>query len=164
MDFFLNIIKKLIFSFFFDFDDDFIENEDYSDENQDQKDENENTTTKKKTFSYTKLLIFSISLISFIFFFNYISLNNTDTDLKQLQQLLDELALVVDWNIYRDIFLNIQKIINDTTSISEKNMALFVLKEIYSFFLLNSTTSEVKDPVKFNKIMKEIITFLSKEE
>lgn len=43
-------------------------------------------------------------------------------------------------------------------------MALFVLKEIYSFFLLNSTTSEVKDPVKFNKIMKEIITFLSKEE
>lgn len=152
-----NLIKKFIFLFFFDINLDEIEIE--TDTNDQTNLENQNSSTNKNiTFSYLKLIFISslsfISLIILIKFCNY----DTNINLEQLQNLLNELATTVDWNLYRDIFLNIQKLISST---ADENTIIYVLKEIHSFFLSN--TGQVYNPEKFDKIMKEIIALLSKK-
>lgn len=150
-----HLIKNFIFLFFFDINLDEIETNINDQTNL----ENQNSSTNKNiTFSHLKLILISslslISLLILIKFCNY----DTNTDIGQLQNLLNELATTVDWNLYRDIFLNIQKLISST---ADKSIIIYVLKEIHSFFLSN--TNQVSDPEKFDKIMKEIIALLSEK-
>lgn len=150
-----NLIKNFIFLFFFDINLDEIETNTNDQTNLENKKSFTNTNI---TFSHLKLILISslslISLIILIKFCNY----DTNTNIEQLQNLLNELATTVDWNLYRDIFLNIQKLISSTT---DKSIIIYALKEIHSFFLLN--TYQVSDPEKFDKIMKEIIALLSEK-
>ena len=156
MSFIYNIIKKLFLGI--DFDDSEILNEAIIDDNENLQDNLENQqqqpiTQKKSTFDYLKLaLISSLTLISIIILVKFLNYN---PNLEELQNLLTELATTVDWDLYRDIFLNIQKLLSFSAN---KNTTLYVLKEIHSFFLSN--TNQVKDTEKFDRIMKEIIAFL----
>ena len=152
MNYFYNLFKKILFSLFFgiDFEDIEAPNAEVScDENP------QNNLEKNKTIlTYLKFAL--ISSLSFIGLILLIKFLNYDPNLEELQKLLEELAITVDWELYRDIFLNIQKVISFT---ADKKMVLYVLQEMHSFFLTN--TNQVQDSEKFDKIMKEIIAFLN---
>ena len=159
MTFIYNLFKKTLFSLFFgvDFEDiDALDNLDadvsFDENSQDNLETNNSNIKNKKILTYLKFaLISSLSFISLIILIQFL---NYDPNLDELQNLLNELATTVDWSLYRDIFLNIQKILSSSV---DKSMALYVLQEIH-FFLTNTT--QVQDSEKFDKIMKEIIAFL----
>ena len=161
MNFIYNFFKKILFLLFFGVDLDDIEVFNDTavsiDKNSPDNLENQNSNTHKiSTLTYLKfVLISSLSFISLIVLIKFL---NYDPNLEQLQNLLNELATTVDWDLYRDIFLNIQKLLSSTAN---KNITLYVLQEIHSFFLLN--TDQVHDSEKFDKIMKEIIDLLNKK-
>ena len=160
MTFIYNLFKKTLFSLFFgvDFEDiDALDNLDadvsFDENSQDNLETNNSNIKNKKILTYLKFaLISSLSFISLIILIQFL---NYDPNLDELQNLLNELATTVDWSLYRDIFLNIQKILSSSV---DKSMALYVLQEIHFFFLTNTT--QVQDSEKFDKIMKEIIAFL----
>ena len=160
MTFIYNLFKKIIFSLFFgiDFEDIDAFDADVSfDENSQNNLEKNNSIIQnqnKTTLTYLKFaLISSLSFISLIIIIKFL---NYDANLDELQNLLNELATTVDWTLYRDIFLNIQKVLSSS---ADKNTALYVLREIHSFFLAN--TNQVQNSEKFDKIMKEIIALLN---
>ena len=159
MNFIYQLFKKFFFLLFFGTDIEAFDAEiSINDKNPQDNLENEDSISHKKTIlTYLKfVLMISLSFISLIILINIL---NYDADLEQLQNLLNELATTVEWNLYRDIFLNVQKILYSNAN---KTITLYVLQEIHTFFLSN--TDQVHDTEKFDKIMKEIISLLSKED
>ena len=136
MTFIYNLFKKTLFSLFFgvDFEDiDALDNLDadvsFDENSQDNLETNNSNIKNKKILTYLKFaLISSLSFISLIILIQFL---NYDPNLDELQNLLNELATTVDWSLYRDIFLNIQKILSSSV---DKSMALYVLQEIHFFF------------------------------
>lgn len=160
MNFIYDLFKKIFFFLILGIDLDYVEScesETSIDQNTEDNLENTNSTVQKKTTltsNYLKFVL--ISGLSFISLIIIMKVFNSDIDMKQLQNLLNELATIVDWELYRDIFLNIQKLLSGTI---EKDTVLYVLTEIHLFF--SSNTDQVYNHEKFDKIMKKIISLLN---
>nr|AAA32021.2 unknown [Phytophthora megasperma] len=146
----INFIKKFFFSLIFDLEEDPV----YEPE-QPIKEKGENSTINS-TFFYIQKIILIVGIVG-IAGITLLYFNPGVSDLERLQTLLDSLMLVVDLDLFRDVYLNTQKIL--LGSENSLNM-LFVLQEIHKFFMEDNI--RVKDSAKFDKIMKKIIEILSK--
>nr|YP_001165341.1 orf176 [Phytophthora ramorum]YP_001165358.1 orf176 [Phytophthora ramorum]ABG54093.1 orf176 [Phytophthora ramorum]ABG54109.1 orf176 [Phytophthora ramorum]ACD46610.1 Orf176 [Phytophthora ramorum]ACD46625.1 Orf176 [Phytophthora ramorum] len=173
MEFIIRILKKiLIFSFFeSETNDDFVGEEELNtsklndltekDNNNQQVNQQVNQQEKitnkleKNKISYYKIVTVLIIFLGFLYI-NVYTGTSIDFKTEELQVLLDQLVEIVNSDLFRDIFSNIQKILDDPQA---KNVNLYVLKEIHSFFLTDS--SRVTDSEEFNRIMKKIIKILS---
>lgn len=146
---FFELIKKWIFFLIFD-----IEIEESTVINTDQ--QKDIGQEDNLVLSYKKVINWIIIIITVSFLFmNY---NNDTINIDYLNSLLNELGLIVSWDLYIDIFKNVQHLLNN---LDNKN-SLLVLKEIHKFFLTES--GYVKNPAEFNRIMSEIIKIFSNKE